>query len=254
MLLEVLLACGLLVIGSLMLASFATSIRPLAKYGANGQQALLLAKEGIEATRAMRDNDFNPLADGTHGISFGTNTWAFTGTSDTANGFTRTVTVSAFDYRTKKIVSTVTGPHASSATLTTTLLDIDQDLGMAHYTVFDLSNISGKGSSELKGMKIKNVGFTPVSINKITAWWEGVKELQKIYLDDDVWAFNDEQPPDKKSSGEQITIATTTINNGQEISDTRLTFEGNITTVNFMVKFTFTDGTSAYVTLEPSSP
>jgi len=253
MLLEVLLACGLLVVGSLTLGSFATSIRPLAKYGANGQQALLLAKEGIEATRAMRDNDFNPLADGAHGITFGTSTWAFTGTSDTASGFTRTVTVSAFDHRTKKIISTVTGPHASSATLTTALVDIDQDLGMAHYVTFDLSSDSlGDGNRELDGMIIKNIGFFPVVIDKVTGWWGDNSLIQTVKLGNNVWTHNGTgSPSGKQPSGTLLDITNTTINNGQQISDTELKFNGPVTTVNFMVKFTFTDGSNAYVTLEP---
>lgn len=252
MLLEVLLACGLLVVGSLALVSFAASIRPLARYGINGQQALFLAKEGIEATRAMRDNDFNYLADGAHGIAYGTSTWAFTGASDTANGFTRTITISPFDHRTKKIVSAVTGPQSSTATLTTTLLDIDQDLGMSHYTAFDISSISDNGNGALDGMVIQNIGFTPIVIKEVTGWWGDDSKIQTVKLGSNVWTHNGTgSPSGKQSSGTVLDIVDTTINAGESISDTQLTFNGPVTTVNFIIKFTFADGSHAYVTLEP---
>jgi Tfp pilus assembly protein PilV len=180
MLVEVLIACGALVIGSLMLASFATSIRPLAKHGNNELQALFLAKEGIEAARAIRDNDFNFLTDGAHGITFGTSTWAFTEASDTVNGFTRTVTISPFDLRTKKITSTVTGTYSSS-TLTTLLLDTDQDLGMAHFIAFDLDSANSdldNGNKQLNGMILKNIGPFPITIKEMTAWWDDDSKIQ----------------------------------------------------------------------------
>lgn len=254
MLIEVLIACGLLVIGSLLLASFATSIRPLAKHGTNELQALFLAKEGIEAARAMRDYDFNLLIDGPHGIAFGTSTWSFTGTSDTANGFTRTVTVSPFDLRTKKITSTASGAYSSS-TLTTLLLDTDQDLGMAHFIAFDLDSATGdldNGNKELNGMIMTNIGPFPITIKEITAWWDDDSKIQSVKLGSTVWSHNGTGTPNgKQPSGTLLDIVDKTLNAGQSEGDTSMTFQGPVNTVNFIVKFTFTDNSNAYVTIQP---
>lgn len=254
-LIEVIIACGLLVIGSLMLATFATNLRPLAKHGNSELQALFLAQEGIEATRSIRDNDFNFLTDGIHGIAFGTNTWAFSGNSDTQNEFSRQITVAPFDLRTKKITSTVTGPQ-SSVSLTTALLDIDQDIGMAHYITFDLTaaNSLHDGNKELNGMVLKNIGPFPITISAITVWWNDSTQIQSIKLGSIVWAHNTiGLPAGKQPSGTLFDIVDYSLDAGASESTTNFTFQGplNAVPLTFIVKFTFVDGSSTYVTLQP---
>ena len=62
---------------------------------ANSQmQAASRAEEGLEAARSIRDGSWDALSTGVHGLSFSTGGWTFSNTSDTSNGFTRTVTVS----------------------------------------------------------------------------------------------------------------------------------------------------------------
>ncbi|MDO8582428.1 MAG: hypothetical protein Q7R63_00315 [bacterium] len=252
-LVEAVLAYGLLVIGSLALATYATDIRPLARYGTNGLQATLRAKEGIEAVRSMRDRDFNLLVDGTHGITLSTSTWSFAGSSDTKNGLTRVVTVEPFDYRTKKITSTVTGGHASSS-ITTALVDIDQDLGMAHYITFDLSaGALNNGNKELNGMILRNVGTSPITIGAVTAWWGDNSLVQTVKLGSNVWTHNGTGlPSGKQPSGTVLDIVDFTLGGGQTEDNTALTFNGPVTTVDFIVRFAFTDGSSVYVTIQPN--
>lgn len=253
-LIEVMVSLGLLIIGSLMLATFATDLRPLAKHGPEELRALFLAKEGIEAARAMRDNDFNLLTDGPHGLAFGTSTWSFIGTSDTTDGLIRQVTTAWLDIRTKKITSTVTGAK-TSAILTTALLDTDHDLGMAHFVAFDLSGTSASlsnGNKQLNGMIIKNIGPLPITVDKVTAWWGDNSLIQSVKLGTIVWAHNNIGTPiGKQSSGTELNINDFTLVGGQSESNTNLTFQGPVNTVNFIVKFTFTDGSSAYVTIQP---
>ncbi|MFA4846172.1 MAG: hypothetical protein WC654_06475 [Patescibacteria group bacterium] len=52
-------------------------------------------KEGIEATRSIRDRDWSELANGTHGLSTGSGYYDFSGTSDSLDGgvYTRTITI-----------------------------------------------------------------------------------------------------------------------------------------------------------------
>lgn len=56
-------------------------------------QAASLAEEGLEAARSIRDMNWSNLSTGPHGLSFSTSGWTFSNTSDTQNGFTRTVTI-----------------------------------------------------------------------------------------------------------------------------------------------------------------
>jgi hypothetical protein len=64
--------------------------------------------EGITATRSIRDQSWINLTSGIHGLSYSNNKWQFSGTSDTKNGLTRTVTVTDIDANTKEIKTKVT--------------------------------------------------------------------------------------------------------------------------------------------------
>src|SRR3989344_1587873 len=66
-------------------------------------RASFLAEEAIEATRAIKKEDFALLADGDHGLSSSSGKWQFSGTEDVTDGYTRKVNISSLDSDTKKI-------------------------------------------------------------------------------------------------------------------------------------------------------
>lgn len=252
MLIEIMLSFGVFALGSLTLAAFASDIRPLTRYGTEKLRTLFLAHEGIEAARSIRDEDFELLMDGAHGVVLATTSLTFAGTSDTQDGFIRTVTVSPIDIRTKKIVSSVTGQKASS-TLTTALVDIDQDIGMADSVAFDLAGaVIGGGNDALDGMKIMNTGPFPITIASITAWWGDNSKIQSVRLGNTVWSHNGTGlPAGKQNSGTVLDIVDLTLSGGQSEDNTEFKFNGPVATVNFMIKFSFADNSSAYVTIQP---
>ncbi|NMB48110.1 hypothetical protein GYA13_01530, partial [Candidatus Kuenenbacteria bacterium] len=70
-------------------------------------RAVFLAEEGLEAVRNLRDNNFSNLTDATHGLAKTGDQWAFSGASDTIDGFTRQLNIASLDSDTKKIISQV---------------------------------------------------------------------------------------------------------------------------------------------------
>lgn len=70
-------------------------------------RATFLAEEGLEASRNIRDSGFANLTGGTFGLSNSTSHWVFSGSSDTTDQFTRSITISSVDANRKQIVSTV---------------------------------------------------------------------------------------------------------------------------------------------------
>lgn len=90
-------------------------------------RALLLADEGIEASRNIRDSGFTNLTVGTHGLGTSGGKWIFSGTSDTTGIFTRQMLVAAVDATRDHVTSTVTWQEtpsrAGSVTLDTYLSD-----------------------------------------------------------------------------------------------------------------------------------
>lgn len=88
-------------------------------------RATILADEGLEAVRNIRDENFSNLTDGAFGLAISANQWVFSGTSDTTDIFTRAITISAIDANRKLVTSTVTWQQnpqrTGSVTLTTYL-------------------------------------------------------------------------------------------------------------------------------------
>lgn len=76
--------------------------------GGNRARAALLAEEGLEAARSIRDGGFANLADGTYGLAVAGGMWTFAGTSDAVDIFTRQVTVASIDATRRLVTSRVT--------------------------------------------------------------------------------------------------------------------------------------------------
>lgn len=76
-------------------------------------RAIMLAEEGNEAMRNIRDAGFANLVDGTYGLAQSGNQWVTSGTSDVNGMFTRQVVVSSVDSNRKNITSTVSWANGS---------------------------------------------------------------------------------------------------------------------------------------------
>jgi hypothetical protein len=94
LLLEVIVVVAILsIVGSTILLLITSQLSNVTN-SKKSSQALFLAEEGMEAARMIRDMDWDSLATGTYGLVYENDMWGFVGTSDTTNGFMRSVTVS----------------------------------------------------------------------------------------------------------------------------------------------------------------
>jgi prepilin-type N-terminal cleavage/methylation domain-containing protein len=83
----------------------------------NHQRAMMLAEEGLEGVRNVRDASFTNLTDNTFGLAESGGVWTLSGTSDTTDIFTRTVAITAVDTNRKEVVVTVSwGSQSVSVT------------------------------------------------------------------------------------------------------------------------------------------
>ncbi len=71
-------------------------------------RAVMLAEEGLEAARNIRDVGFRNLTDGTHGISLVGNQWTLSGFEDITDIYRRRIVISSVDSSTKLVTSTIT--------------------------------------------------------------------------------------------------------------------------------------------------
>jgi Tfp pilus assembly protein PilV len=98
-LLELVLAVAIFSFSSFALATMIIDSNISTRLSADRIDALLYAKEGVEAVRSIRDNDWTAWASTTNGnyglsINEASSTWGFSGTSDLIdNKYTRTVNI-----------------------------------------------------------------------------------------------------------------------------------------------------------------
>lgn len=82
----------------------------------NRGRALLLADEGLQAVRNIRDSGFSNLNDGTYGLAQTGGEWALSGSSDTSDVFTRQINIAASGTNRKTITSTVSWSYGAAGT------------------------------------------------------------------------------------------------------------------------------------------
>lgn len=78
------------------------------------EQALLLAREGLDASRNIANADFSDLVDGNFGLVVAGNMYEFSGTYDIWDIYTREIFISTIDANTKEVVSRVSWPQNAS--------------------------------------------------------------------------------------------------------------------------------------------
>lgn len=90
--------------------------------GGDRNRANLVAEEGLEAVRNIRDGGYANLVNGTYGLSGGGSTWNFSGTSDMTDIFNRQITIADNGANRKVVSSRVmwgSGSQAKDTTLVT---------------------------------------------------------------------------------------------------------------------------------------
>lgn len=110
---EVILALAIISIISLSLAS-SLSYGIFSQSQANLEnKANFLLDEGLEAVANIKDSSYFNLTNGTYGLALTGGTWGFLGSSDSVDGFTRTIQISTIDTYTKQAVVTVNWQNSS---------------------------------------------------------------------------------------------------------------------------------------------
>jgi len=104
-LLELILAIAIFSLSSIAMATLLIDSNISSRLSLEKTYALLYAKEGLEATRSIRDNNWLDLADGDHGLLNNGVTWVFSGSSDLIDDkYTRTITLTTVSTTTKNVL------------------------------------------------------------------------------------------------------------------------------------------------------
>lgn len=107
-LIEVLLASSVFALLVTIMAGALIYSQDSAVLAGQRARAVLLAEEGLEAVRNIRDASFSNLVDGSHGLVISSNQWALAGSSDTTDIYTRQVQITTPSTDRRQIIATVT--------------------------------------------------------------------------------------------------------------------------------------------------
>jgi Tfp pilus assembly protein PilV len=260
-LVEILISIIIFVLGIVAVGLLTIDAQVSYRQGSERTQATLLAKEGLEAVRSMRDSDFDLLSTGNHGLAIASGVWTFSGSSDIQDNFTRVITISDIDIDTKQIVSTVdwqfTEARAANVSFTDYLTDWNQSHGTAGDLTIDTAGATlAAGDKELHGVTISNDSNSGITIDTIAAWWDGGSSIDRVRIDNlDVWSNQNGSPTPPQSSGTTLNIDNVSLpNNSGAISIDKFRFDSSIAGSAFLLKFVMTDDSTKYALIdEPGS-
>ncbi|MFZ2252828.1 MAG: prepilin-type N-terminal cleavage/methylation domain-containing protein [Minisyncoccia bacterium] len=218
-------------------------------------QARLLATEGIEAVRAIREGGFDNILTGTYGLVLEQGLWTFASSSDTQGKFSRTITTEDIDINTKKVTSRVSwnmyGAHEKSISYTIRFTNWKQTGGEAGDLLVSTDLVTLDASSTaLIGLTIQNNSGRDITLTKMTLLWSTPALLEHIIIDGfDIFSASTSAPV---VSGTEIDIADYSIggSSGSHPFDT-ISFNASTEGSNFIILFTMQDGSVRSVYLTP---
>lgn len=137
-------------------------------------RANLIAEEGLEAVRNIRDADYANLTNGTYGLAINSGVWNLSGAQDTTDIYTRQITIADNDTNRKLITARVTwgtGNQTKETTVTTQLTNwastitqptatgpimmvYSKTTSTPFYRIWDGSNWGDEGSAQTVGGNI----------------------------------------------------------------------------------------------------
>lgn len=246
-LMEVLVAIMVTSIGLMAIGLIIIDANTSMRQGLERTQATLLAREGLEAVRTIRNGTFNNIQPGTYGIQLVSGRWSFRPSPDIQDQFSRSIVIASIDNDTRQIQSTVTwtftGNRTGSVSLTDYLTDWPQTGGTAGNLSFGISgaSIGGVGNRNLLGMTLTNTGTSTITIDRMTVSWSNANPLQQILING-ATVFTG-----SITSGTEANITNTNIAPAATVPITRIRFSASMVGAKFVIKFTMTDGSTNYV-------
>ena len=218
----------------------------------NRARANMLAEEGLEAVRNIRDANFANLTDGTYGLTTTGNQWNLSGSSDVTDIFTRQIVISTVDTKRKSVTANVTwqqNPQRSGAIFFITYLtNWIRAVGQADGLVINTTGANlGGGNKELRGITLENIGEIDIVIDKITVTWNNGNLIEEIKIEGTkVWKYDGSagSPSGKQPSGTELNIVDYTIDSGNTDDIDKFKFDGSMTGATFNITFTMGDGST----------
>ena len=217
----------------------------------NRARANMLAEEGLEAVRNIRDNDFASLTPGSKGLAISANQWVFSGASDATDIFTRSTTISPVggaSSNRKNITASVTWQQNPQRIGTVSLVSRLTNWQATNMASILSVNISGAAldpgdNTKVIGVTIQNIGDISITVDAMTTVWSGAPGKTKIEAirigGITVWSGSD-----VSNKTQDITNVVLAPGSGP-VAINFLDFSKNMTGTTLTLTFTMSDGTAS---------
>ncbi len=255
-LLEILFAIALFTIGVVTIGYVLFESQSSMQNNIEFSQALLLAEEGIDAVRSIRDHSFALLEDGIYMLVQDNSAWELREIEPNASKFERTITVSSVSDGVKQITSLVSWEDLhqieKDVTLHTYVSGWRSYAGEGALLTVDVSGASlGTSTEELLNMTISNTSDTVVTITALRVQYDNFYTLHQIDIAQ-VPVFLVPMPsPLGLNSGAYVDIEDYEVARG---SDTILlspfVFNGSMVGTDFLITFFMGDGSTKEVRVD----
>lgn len=260
-LVELLIAMGIFITAVSSISFMILNVYLADKLGRERTIASFLAREGMEAVRAIRDNKWSDLVSGDYGLSIVSNNWIFQGTqedlSNHLQGGVRRIIIEEIDNDTRKITSKVNWELAEDrfqevvfVTYLTNWLKEElppQAENQAGFLVVDTSQTAiEEARKSLTGITISNSSELPITIDKITVFWDSTVLITEIKIENlNVWAIRGYgSPSGPQPSGIELDIEDFILEGGMTYDVDRIRFRSVMTGATFNITFLMKDGTA----------
>lgn len=259
-LVEVLLSIVLL---ALLAGTFVSSLiygQESERLAGDRARAVFLAEEGMEAVRNMRDENFSNLTTGTHGLAISGNQWTFSGSSDVADVFTRSISISDIDANTKNVKVDVNWKQNEQRdgiiSLESRLTNWKKiRLTEAEQLAVDTSNseINPADATQVLGLTVENIeNIGDITITQMEVSWTGAPNgtrISEISIDgNSIWSGSS-----GSGSVEDVTDFILVQGQGAYLIDF-LDFSKDMTGSTITIIFTMLDGSTKQVSFSPGAP
>lgn len=219
----------------------------------NRARATMLAEEGLEAARNIRDENFTNLTPGKKGMVVSGGQWIFSGAQDTTDIFTRSIDIKKVgnDDNREKVIVDVTwqqNPQRTGAVSLESRLTNWQATNMASIFSANISGVAIDGADNTKviGITIQNIEDIPIVVDSITTDWSGAPggtKIEAIRIGGiTVWTGSD--GPKKTQDVTDVTLAVGASPTAIDFLD----FSKNMTGATLTLTFTMSDGTASTIT------
>jgi Tfp pilus assembly protein PilV len=163
-LIEVIVAIFVFVLGIASVGMLVLDANVTSRQGIERTKAVFLAEEGLEAARSMRNASFAGLAAGTHGVTTTPGMWVFSGASDEADQFTRTVKVEDIDAMQKKVTADVTWPFLPLRPGSVSLVTYLANIFTKFWSQTNVSDFNGGRRNSVEAANVSGGEVRPVSL------------------------------------------------------------------------------------------